>query len=336
MKGNNFPLWKKLLIGGLLIIAFTAIIVIVNINEIINYNLTIVPNDIYTYIDTHFGYNALSEEEKEDFKEKNLDKLAYCDINTYNEKLYVLYTNKLYVETFGKRAFDNSGYNSSYKDSKEAFYQREVQLRQRAYVLLYPTWKKEYNKYMRLSKEENSNRQYTASILYFIIIICGISIYLLSCRKIRGKSKQVKNLATYYALCEIINCIIVLIPISSGDTMSYYSNIWITLFLLSSILLSCIRLILYENVSNGSLLYFPVFQRFIKTGKITSEASKRFFIVFISYPLLYAAPIPYYIGLAIFTFYILPITFIFTIVTASLWVIKGNKVDTSLKNKETK
>lgn len=328
MKGNNFPIWRKLLIGGLLMVAFTAITIIVNIDEIINYNLTIVPNNIYTYIDTHFGYSSLSEKEKEDFMKKNLDKLSHCDINTYTGKLYVLYTNKLYIEIFGKRAFDKSVYNSSYKDSKESFYQRETQLRQQAYGLLYPTWKKEYNEYMRLSKEESTNRQYTASILYFIVLICGISIYLLSCKKIRGKSKQTKNLVTYYALCEIINSIMALIPLFSGDTVSYYSNIWITLFLLSSILLSCIRFILYENVSNGSLLYFPIFQRFIKTGKITSEVSKRFFIVFISYPLLYAVPIPCYIGLAVFTFYILPITFIFTIVTASLWVIKGNKVDT--------
>lgn len=73
MKKNKLPLWRSIVIGLLMVVVFSATLVLLNIYSIIDYNLEPVTDDVYEYVDEHFGLNALSKDEYERFINKNKD-----------------------------------------------------------------------------------------------------------------------------------------------------------------------------------------------------------------------------------------------------------------------
>ena len=62
MKKNKLPLWRSIVIGLLMVVVFSATLVLLNIYSIIDYNLEPVTDDVYEYVDGHFGLNALSKD----------------------------------------------------------------------------------------------------------------------------------------------------------------------------------------------------------------------------------------------------------------------------------
>lgn len=177
---KKWSLLCRILIILLFVAELVAIISLININKVINYKLEPVTDNIHTYVNEHFGLNALSKDEYERFVNKNRDLISKHNY----DPIYInaLYCNKLYIDIFGRNSF----YRSIHDYGDKAPRQREVKLKKIAYAYLYPKWKYEYNKYIELLERESEDRKNATYILYSFIILGGLGIYLLSYRKIKS------------------------------------------------------------------------------------------------------------------------------------------------------
>lgn len=325
MGKNKLPLWRSIVIGLLMVVVFSATLVLFNIYSIIDYNLEPVTDDVYEYVDEHFGYRALSEEQQEKFKEQNYEKLEKYSENPmqYGRMVEILYCNKLYIKAFGIKAF----YKSIYDYGEEnAYIHREAQLRKIAYTQLYPKWEKEYNRYVELSQKEDEERKNTTYILYSAILFCGVCIYLLSFRSIERKNRQAHSLMVYCVICEILSVIIASIPFALDEnTINDTYCLWALLFF-PSVVINPIIIVYLSKKSieeNQPHLLIPLWLS--KANVAYSELSKRLFLAFIAYPLFYLVPVPY-VGIYVFIFYIIPMSFIFAITHITIWIAKGRKI----------
>ena len=324
------PLWRRFLIVFLLVVELASLVALINVDNIIDSKLEPVTDDVYRYVDEHFGYDALSYEQQREFKERNRDKLEKYgnDPIEYGRATEILYLNGLYINTYGKEAYNES----VYKYGDDAYFYREAQLRKRSYAQLYPIWEEEYCKYRKLSQEEDHKRGKAYIILYSITLICGLGIYFSSYRKIGRKKLQVYRLAAYCVLCEVLSIIIASLALGlNEETINGSYGLWALLFFPSVITIPAILTYLYRRTNRtGEQGHILIPQWLEKTNVVNSELSKRLFLVFISYPLFYLVPIPYG-GIFVFIFYIIPMAIIFAIINILLWIAKGRKMDKKLQ-----
>lgn len=75
MESSKLPLWRRFLIVFLLVVELASLVALINVDNIIDSKLEPVTDDVYRYVDEHFGYDALSYEQQREFKERNRDKL---------------------------------------------------------------------------------------------------------------------------------------------------------------------------------------------------------------------------------------------------------------------
>lgn len=321
MKKNKLPLWRSIVIGLLMVVVFSATLVLLNIYSIIDYNLEPVTDDVYEYVDEHFGLNALSKNEYERFINNNKDMISEHGYDP--SYINVLYRNKLYIDFFGMNAFDKTIHD--YGD--KAYSQRNTQLEKLAYTQLYPKWEKEYNRYVELSQKEDEERKNTTYILYSAILFCGVCIYLLSFRQIERKNRQAYSLMVYCVICEILSVIIASIPFAlDKNTINDSYGLWALLFFPSVLINPIIITYLSKRSIEESQPHLLIPLWLTKANVVYSELSKRLFLVLIAYPLFYLVPIPYG-GIYVFIFYIIPMSFIFAIIYIIIWIAKGRKVD---------
>lgn len=337
MKNNKLPLWRRVLIGLLFVSEFIAILTLINIDNIIDYKLESVPADIYEYVDNNFGYRTLSEEKQKAFEERNCDKLGkYHNSDDYERAAEILYMNQLYINTYGKKAFDESIDSVPYYADEEISYnKREARLRNRAYTYLYPKWKYEYSKYINLSEKENQERKSSTYILYSILLFCGMCVYLLSYRKIGYSNGQIHGLIVYNIICEILSLIIAsLALILDQDTINNSYGLWALLFFPSVVICPIMISFLSKRTEENFQSQVLIPKYFTRTDIVNSELSKRIFLALISYPLFYIVPIPYG-GIFVFIFYIIPMAIVFAIVNILLWIAKGRKIDKNFQTSKS-
>lgn len=236
--------------------------------------------------------------------------------------------NQLYIETFGKKAFNESIDTISYFDNrKEAYNKREWRLRERAYTQLYPKWKAEYKEYTELCTKENKERDDAANKLYSVILFCGLCAYLLSFRRPQKINNQARSLVIYNITCEAVNIIIVLLPfVLDKEITNDLYLIFAALFLPSLIINPSMISYLSPKSGKERKPYFLIPQWVRNTNAFNSEVSKRLLSVFILYPLFYLVPIPY-VGCYVFVIYIIPMSIIFTILSIIAWIFKGRNID---------
>ena len=340
MKKNKLNLWRNVLIG-LLLVAIPAIIcLLVNVDNIIDYKLEPVADNIDSYVDEHFGYDALSEEEKDAFRKRNSEKLEeYRNIGEREEAREVLYMNQLYRKVYGEKAFKESTSTNYYDDGEEAYRKRVVRLKKRAYIRLYPQWEKEYQKYTELSAKESNERMDLNDKLHHAILICGLLVCLLSYRKTENKNRQAKYLAIYNVVCEVL-CLAIafVIPMIQYNLKRYYDDYHYTLvtcciFLFICLVVNSIMISYLSKKSKVNESYTLIPNWLKKPNYINSELSKRLFLILVSYPLFYLVPIPY-AGIYVFVLYIIPMALVFAIVNLVIWIFRGRKIDKTLRPKQ--
>lgn len=325
MKSNKLPLWRSFLIGLFMMVAFSVSIVLINIDRIIDYHLEPVTDDVHEYVDNHFGYSALSEEQQMKFEKQNRDLLdKYSTLGNKDRTAEILYMNQLYIKTYGKNAFNES---ISCDNGEDAYIKRKAQLRERAYVQLYSKWEKEHHRYTELSQKEDEERKNTTYILYPTMLFCGVCIYLLSFRKVERKNRQAYTLMVYCVICEILSIIIASIPFALDEnTINGSYGLWALLFFPSVLINPIIMAYLSKRSIEEKQDHLLIPLWLTKTNIVNSELSKRLFLAFIAYPLFYLVPIPFG-SIYVFILYIIPMSFIFAINYIIIWIAKGRKID---------
>lgn len=339
MEKNKLNLWRNVLIGVLLVAIPAIICVLVNVNNIIDYKLEPVVDNIDIYVDEHFGFDALSEEEKTAFLRINSEKLEkYGDnVMARKEASEILYMNQLYRKVYGERAFKES--IDTVYNHESAYRKRNARLWEREYAHLYPQWKEKYQKYTELSTKEYNERMDLNDKLHHAILICGLFVCLLSHRKTENANRQAKYLTIYNVVCEVL-CLAIafVIPMIQYNLKRYYDDYYYTLatcsiFLFISLVANSIMISYLSKKSKENESYVLIPNWLKKPNYINSELSKRLFLILVSYPLFYLVPLPYG-GIFVFTFYIIPMALVFAIVNLVIWIFRGRKIDKALRPKQ--
>lgn len=90
MESSKLPLWRRILIGLLLVVELASIVTLGCINNIIDYKLESVTDDVYKYVDDHLSLSALSEEEYNEFINNNRELIAKHEYSLFILIIYMI------------------------------------------------------------------------------------------------------------------------------------------------------------------------------------------------------------------------------------------------------
>ena len=213
------------------------------------------------------------------------------------------------------------------------------------------------HKYETLVEKEKNKRNNWRRAFYCVVLLSGLCIYFLVSKRIAKKNLYASKLAYFCIVCFVLGLVVygfmaevgplnfrfseTAIPegpeteMGNGDvTTSPYSKntfrILLKFFLPSVVLLSIMEVYLAKKSAQDYYEYFLIPNWLTKEFRLSSNYQKRIMMSFLIYPLFFIVPLPI-IGLYIFAFYILPMSFILGIIWIVMWIREGKEMDEKIK-----
>ena len=357
IKSDTLPMWRKILIAICSIVVIVCLILVGIIKDIItheesdNQRITVV-YEKNPFLKPLLELNEINESEYKHFMQENKDKLSkFRRLSDHIRASHILYNNQKFINTFGKDLFDsmNDGSEEAYDNRCELFRKKVVT---DAFINLYSPFTKdgrdnrkglgakweEYDqmsipakedfirsnfekKYEEIYEKENNKRVLWGRILLTIVLLLGISIFLLIVKPYNNNNLHARKSSLYCIICFAINYIIhQVLVLLHPDYLEIEG--WVIVFFLSSVfVLSAMEVYLANKSQKKYYNYYLIPEKFPNKLKNT-DYRKRLLMLFLIYPLFYLVPIPI-LGTFVLLLYIIPVLLILGIIYVVTWLREG-------------
>ena len=356
-KGDALPMWRKILIATCSIVIIVCLILVGIIENIITHeesdkiSITVVYEN-NPFLKPLLELNEISESEYKQFMLDNKNQLSkFHRISDHIRASHILYNNQKFIKLFGKDLFDsmNDGSEEAYENRCELFRKKVVT---DAFIILYSPFTKdgrdnrkglgtkweEYDKmsipakedyirtnfekkYEELYEKENDKRVLWGKILLTVVLLLGISIFVLIIKPYYNANLHARKTSIYCIICFAINYIIHQVRVLLHPDYLEMEG-WVIVFFLSSVfVLSAMEVYLANKSPKEHYNYYLIPEKFPNKLKYT-DYRKRLLMLFLIYPLFYLVPIPI-LGTFVLLLYIIPVLLILGIIYVVIWLREG-------------